>query len=266
MFKLLLIVACFVGLLLESSLAFGVSAGTIRVSSTISSSSSSSRQHGASFVSSSPRRRDVGVLFSSTAPPSEEDSETPEEEKLTLEKVAELIDTTFVNGCMQLAKGYVDVLKLLIVSIKSGYEMGVTPSDLIAKVEAVEDKAAGRALMAEEVRLRNAWIHVVYLVLSQADHETADDAVKEAIEDSVASAYAAKIPILKQRQDRAEEFRFDDLLDSDGSDPVETAIMTQSLRVIWLTLVVLEEEERCNTEFARQDAPMKPQIPGAFEE
>lgn len=264
MYKLLPIVACFGGLLLESSLAFGVSDGVFirRAPSTITIG-----QHDGAFARVSSPRVGIGAVLLSSSTSSADEVE--QEEKLTLDKVAELIDTTFVNGCMQLAKGYVDVLKLLIVSIKSGYEMGVTPSDLIDKVEAVVDQAAGRPLMAEEVRLRNAWIHVVYLVLSQADHVTADDTIKEAIEGSIASTYAAKIPILKRRQDSGEEFRFDDLLDSDASadNPVENAIMTQSLRVIWLSLVVLEEEERCNTEFARQDAPapMKPQIPGTYE-
>lgn len=30
-----------------------------------------------------------------------------EEKELTVDAVAEMIDTTFVNGCMQLAQGYV---------------------------------------------------------------------------------------------------------------------------------------------------------------
>ena len=33
---------------------------------------------------------------------------------------------------------------------------------------------------------------------------------------------------------------------------------------LWFTFIVLEEEERCKYEFARQDAPLRPPIPGAF--
>jgi hypothetical protein len=238
---------------LEPAYAFGVSnrAGA-----------SLNRQQGAfsrSFQVASPR---VAQVLFSEAPSKGE----PEEEKLSLDKVAELIDTTFVNACMQLSQGYVDVLKLLIVSIKSGYELGATPSELVAKVEAVEVKAAGRPLMPEEVRLRDAWIQIVYLVLAQADHTTENESVKESVESDIVATYAAKIPTMQQRQESGEDFRVDDLLDSDAlaDNPAENAIMTHSLRVMWLTLVVLEEEERCNTEFARQDAPMKPQIPGAY--
>lgn len=144
--------------------------------------------------------------------------------------------------------------------------MGVAPLDLIQMVDAVKDKAAGRELMEEEIRLRNTWIQVVYVVLSNAGHLTVDKGVTDAIDESIVAAYTSKIPTLKQRQENGEDFRADDLVDTDavGGNPLDSVIMAQSLRVIWLTLVVMEEEERCNTEFARQDAPMRPQIPGAF--
>jgi hypothetical protein len=160
----------------------------------------------------------------------------------------------------------VDVLKLLIVSIKSGYELGVAPLDLIHKVDAVERKAAGRELMAEELRLRNTWIQVVYVVLRHAGYETANEGVLDTIDDSVAALYRSKIPALMTRRTSGQTFNADDLVDKNSviGDPTASIIMAQSLRVIWLTLVVLEEEERCNSEFARQDAPMRPPIPGAF--
>ena len=58
----------------------------------------------------------------------------------------------------------------------------------------------------------------------------------------------------------------DDLVDVHDmtNDPIANVIMTQSLRVVWFTFIVLEEEERCKYEFARQDAPLRPPIPGAF--
>ena len=161
---------------------------------------------------------------------------------------------------------YVDVLKLLIVAIKSGYEMGITPVDLIQRVDAVESKAAGRELMAEELRLRNTWIQVVYTVLSHVGYESVNAGVHETIDESVASWYRSKIPALMTRKKAGQPFNADDLVDKNSviADPAASIIMTQSLRVIWFTLVVLEEEERCISEFARQDAPMRPPIPGAY--
>jgi hypothetical protein len=160
------------------------------------------------------------------------------------------------------------VLKLFIVSVKSGYELGILPSELIQRVDAVEQKAAGRELMVEEIQLRNTWIQVVYLVLRRAGYATASIAVPDSIDEVIVAAYSDKIAMLAKRRERAEDFRADDLIEMDlGVDnPAASVIMIQSLRVAWLTLVVLEEEERCKSEFARQDAPMRPQIPGAFQE
>ena len=120
--------------------------------------------------------------------------------------------------------------------------------------------------MAEELRLRNTWIQVVYVVLRHAGYETANEGVLDTIDDSVAALYRSKIPALMTRRTSGQTFNADDLVDKNSviGDPTASIIMAQSLRVIWLTLVVLEEEERCNSEFARQDAPMRPPIPGAF--
>lgn len=136
--------------------------------------------------------------------------------------------------------------------------MGVAPLDLVEKVESVETKAAGRELMAEEVRLRNTWIQVVYMMLNDAKSRPKE----ESVDQDIVTVYAPAIPALKERQEAGEEFRPDGLLELKADDPMENAIVSQSLRVMWLTLVVLEEEERCNNEFARQDAPLKPTIPG----
>jgi len=217
-------------------------------------------QHGLIFGNSRVDTFTIAKLSSS-----EESQE--QQESITVEKLTEMIDTTFVNACMQLAKGYVDVLKLFIVSAKSGYELGIDPLELIQNVDAIENKAAGRELMPEEIELRNTWIQVVYFVLQQTKHNSANDEGMS-IDTKIAFSFQSKFETLqKRKRDGEESFRVDDsLIDSSVElDPLKTAIMTQSLRVIWYTLIVLEEEERCNTEFARQDAPMTPPIPGAFE-
>lgn len=163
---------------------------------------------------------------------------------------------------------FVDVLKLFIVSVKAGYEKGVTTDELILQVDAVNPKKAGRELFPEEFMLRNTWIHAIYLVLSDSHHYTQDPSVSLSIDQNLVSRYAPNVPILKKQREDGLEFRVENL----GSaitmieDPSELVIARYTLRVMWLTLVVLEEENRCNTEFARQDAPMRPQIPGAFKD
>ena len=150
--------------------------------------------------------------------------------------------------------------------MKSGYELQVTPSDLISKVDAVPKKAAGRDLMTEEIQLRNTWIQIIYLVLIITGYKIIDDGLIGSIDESLISVYKAKIETLSKRKENCEDFSMDDLVDVHDmtNDPIANVIMTQSLRVVWFTFIVLEEEERCKYEFARQDAPLRPPIPGAF--
>lgn len=203
---------------------------------------------------------------SSSLPMSPKEAE--EEKELTPETVAEMIEVSFVNACLQLAQGFVDVLKLMIVSIKSGYELGVQPTKLIDMVDAIPIQSAGRELMAEEIILRNTWIQVVYLTLSSLGHSSKGDSSFD-IDSEVSSQYEPFVATLKEQREAGNQLEIESILKQfsglDG-DPMKTAIASQSLRAMWLTLTVLEEEERCNTDFARQDAPMKPPIPGAFDE
>ena len=197
--------------------------------------------------------------------------EQPPTELLTSDKVAELIEVSFVNACLQLAQGFVDVLKLLIAAIKAGYEIGVSPSDLMAKVDSIPDQTAGRLLMPEEIALRNTWIQVVYLTLASVNHRT-DAAVEMILDEEIRTSFESIIPDLAARKAAGEQLQLELLLEThkdkfkDLDHPFQKAIITHSLRVMWITLTVLEEEERCTNEFSRQDAPMPPAppIPGAF--
>ena len=51
-------------------------------------------------------------------------------EELTPEIIAEMIEVSFLNSCLQLSQGYVDVLKLFIVAVKSGHELSIPLSEL----------------------------------------------------------------------------------------------------------------------------------------
>src|SRR5210317_112346 len=43
---------------------------------------------------------------------------TSEEKELTPSTIAEMIEVSFIQSCLQLSQGYVDVLKLFIVAVK----------------------------------------------------------------------------------------------------------------------------------------------------
>jgi len=61
-------------------------------------------------------------------------AETKEEKELTPPIIAEMIEVSFLNSCLQLSQGYVDVLKLFIVAVKSGHELSISLSGKSALV------------------------------------------------------------------------------------------------------------------------------------
>lgn len=225
------------------------------------------QQHSHLPVITTTHSRDVTCRMSSINNGSSKKNDK-EEEPLTPEKVAELIEVSFVNGVMQLAQGYVDVLKLLVAAIQAGYALGMTPGNLLDTVGECPEQSANRPLMDEEVTLRTTWIQVVYLVLDHVkyknknladlhltnNHRDGDDGLDEAVRET----YAGAIAIIKQAKEdgatfEAEKFRelcSSALPDTSSLDPLETAILLQSLRVIWLTFVALEEEAQCEEDKA----------------
>ena len=204
-------------------------------------------------------------------------------EELNLSKIAELIDVSFVQACMQLAEGYVDVLKLMIASVQSAYKQRISPTVLIREIDAISQPSAGRPLLPEEVRLRNTWIQVVYVMLASL---VASNSKEEStcysfhLDPEIEERYGKVSGILIRRRALSDEFKGQELLsatrqlvlgddddNSSSSSQLEETILLQSLRVMWLTMTVVEEVQRCEGEFARMDAkmPPKPPIPGSFE-
>ena len=202
----------------------------------------------------------------------ESKKEGPEKPKeLTSDTVAEMMEVVFVNACLQLAQGYVDVLKLFIVAVKAGYELDMNPSAMIESVDSIPHQSAGRDLMPEEVRLRNTWIHVIHLVLETLKHEkkvTMDDGTIAAIDVQVRDTFSADLLAdMKAQHDAGDAFHLEHWLDKyffpKINDPVEKAIVSQSLRVIWFTHTVLGEERVCMEE--KSGLKARPPIPGAFD-
>ena len=162
-----------------------------------------------------------------------------------------------------------DVSKLFIVAVKAGYELNMTPAELIQRVDSVPHQSAGRDLMPEEVNLRNTWIHVVNLVLETLIHERkvkSEDAA--AIEDIIRETFSSDLLThMKARHDEGDTFQLDYWLEKYSfpkmDDQMEKVIMSQSLRLIWFTFTVLEEEQRCFAE--KSGLKAQPRIPGAFD-
>jgi len=202
-----------------------------------------------------------------------------EEKELTPDTVVEMIEVSFINACLQLAKGYVDVLKLFIVSVKAAYGMGITVPDLVAKLEVFPFQTANRPLMAEEVLLRSTWINLIYMMLENleetdkfiVENSTVDNTIRQKYEEYIQFVTDWRKAQNYEDRDAAAmvtELNVDDVLKdcsrtdaSSMTDPMEKAMLPQNLRVALLTLVVIEEEKRCFEDDGGNLDPMPPQPP-----
>ena len=161
------------------------------------------------------------------------------------------------------------MLKLFIVAAKASYELDMDPVDLIQRVDDIRPQSAGRDLMPEEVKLRNTWIHVVYLVLESLQHaKKVDTSTAADIDETVQSTFSTDLLAdMKKQHDAGEAFHLERWLDKyefpNMEDPMNKAIISQSLRVIWFTYTVLDEESVCNDE--KSGLKAQPPIPGAFD-
>eukprot|EP00529_Nitzschia_sp_RCC80_P021714 CAMPEP_0113504656 /NCGR_PEP_ID=MMETSP0014_2-20120614/34839_1 /TAXON_ID=2857 /ORGANISM="Nitzschia sp." /LENGTH=390 /DNA_ID=CAMNT_0000399795 /DNA_START=64 /DNA_END=1236 /DNA_ORIENTATION=+ /assembly_acc=CAM_ASM_000159 len=194
----------------------------------------------------------------------------------TQEGLAEVLECTFVNACLQLSQGYVDVLKLFIAGCIACYERQFSVMDIndsLTKCD-LEIQTANRPLMEEETKLRFQWLCVVYLTLDSMGYSnsdasgTSDDGKQrtDSITAEVRDMYAPYVRIVGDKYKEIIQTKggsmssyfqdspisVEDLMkekkESEEGDkaktsmsPIEEAILLQSLRVATLTPVVVSE-------------------------
>jgi hypothetical protein len=191
--------------------------------------------------------------------------------------IAELLEVSFVKACMQLASGYVDVLKLFIAAAVAGYEFGFSLAEVQQELSHCERQTANRPLMDEEEKLRFQWLCIVYLTCEAMQHPTknADAFNVGEGDEQVAAVRDEYEPFLRTISSacQSEETTttttpsVEELLSSSKGSfeltQMEKAILSQSLRVATLTPVVIEESKEANRDAAID--PPKPPIKGAFD-
>jgi hypothetical protein len=238
--------------------------------------------HPTHAVNSTRKRSNVFTL-KPTAP-------SKDQHNLTPETIAEMIEVSFIQSCMQLASGYVDVLKLFIAAVKAGYEANLPMDDLLKLVENCPVNSARRELMDEEKDLRKEWMLVVYEMvggLKSDDYVATTDKNNNAYVERVSKVVSSILSIREElemeekqtggRQDAVvamaaltveEAFAKSDgltALKSSCSTPVEHAFLTNDVRVAMLTCKVLEEEKMCtegSSSGSGDGAIPRPPIPG----
>jgi hypothetical protein len=224
---------------------------------------------------SQPEAAPSSATSSAASAPKEE-----EEKDLTPETIAEMIEVSFLQGCMQLAQGYVDVLKLFIVAVKTGYEKKIPLDELNQLVQDCPVNSAGRDLMKEELELRREWMAVVYGMMEalnnneMGDQETTSDTTtttgssNDSSQTRVAQVVDSMLQLQRYLQEEEEQSggeqdsivaltnltveqalqklpNLSQVIDELESSPMEKAFLTNDIRVALLTFKVIEEEKIC---------------------
>jgi len=175
---------------------------------------------------------------------------SPPPPPLTPARIATLVEVSFVNACTQLSTGYVDVLKMFIVSSKAGYTSGLTIPQLILELSQCSSKTAGRDLMHEEVDLRTVWLSLVYLTLERINHPRQNAQVELSVSSEIRGTYTTFVYDVVNAHKSGftlQSLKLEEIMKREVDAPqrteIEEAILSQSMRLIFLTLEVLKEEE-----------------------
>lgn len=229
-------------------------------------------QHKSDFTRSMSRNLSINDRISTRIQSSFNEGQDSEKKQLTPETVAEMIEVSFVNACMQLSQGYVDVLKLFIVSVQTGYDMNLFISDLSQKLKECPNLSARRPLLEEETNLRMTWINMIYMALEELQANDDIDAGKSVTTDMRAKFGTFVKNVLKERKQgktmRDLKLNIEELIEDELererclNDPLAKAIYAQSCRLLFLIPTVLEEEKICLDD--KLPTPPPPPIPGAF--
>mmetsp|Transcript_17457 Transcript_17457/g.30068 ORF Transcript_17457/g.30068 Transcript_17457/m.30068 type:complete len:317 (+) Transcript_17457:687-1637(+) len=281
--KALAMIAC--GLLL---LVLGAASFRIPIGYGISRSIPSNNDSGADFAFARPGTfscvNDAGVTSNkyrrslhTTGPlftqPSTGVSTDDEEKELTPATIAEMIEVSFLQSCLQLSQGYIDVLKLFIVAVKAGYERSLPLDELHQLVETCPVNSAGRDLMKEEKELRFEWMKVVYEMMNALNPDLEDVSASGGLESDesnilrITEVVKAMVAIQGglQREEETTGGKQDatvavnnltveqalerssslSKLNESITNPMEKAFFTNDIRVALMTFRVLEEEKVC---------------------
>lgn len=190
--------------------------------------------------------------------------------ELTDEKIADMIEVTFINACLQLSTGYVDVLKLFLAATNAAYENQIPLPKLMELVANSPNNTANRSLSSQEIDLRSGWMAISYLTLETLERLEEKKSVFEGSEipEDARENYSLIIDE-KVRQHLGLETPTSSSMGSDDNtnDPQDDAIMSYNMKIISLTLSNVEEgREADNFQKLDEDGvgPPRPNIPGAY--
>jgi hypothetical protein len=230
----------------------------------------------ANTPSSSSRHGSKYKLYSSTDSNNENESQPSPSEpikkiQLTNEKIAEMLEVTFIKACFQLATGHVDVLKLFLAAVNAAYDAKTAIPKLIQSVADCPTNTANRQLSKEELELRSNWMTISYLTLETIDRlEGKKNLVDLSIPDHVREKFGmlVEVKVRKNLSMAAATGNSTDEFTTVDPDPQAAALMAYNIKVIELMLSNVEEARFANEKAPGIDedavGPPRPNIPGAY--
>lgn len=174
---------------------------------------------------------------------------TPSTESFSDTQRAELVEVAFLQSCLSLSQGFVDILKLFVAAVKAHYELDTEVNSVVSLVNEAPS-SAGRDLTAEEIALRSQWIQMVYLILEFAESGATPNG-----EDKLQSRYQPILEPMRLAHSKRESLnvnKFYQLVQRESDTETDRALVSQTLKVAWYTFVVLEEEELANRDNANK--------------
>lgn len=188
--------------------------------------------------------------------------------ELTDEKIAEMLEVTFIKACLQLGTGYVDVLKLFLASTKAAYDRGIEVPTLLQSVADCPINTANRDLTKEEMNLRSGWISISYLTLETIMRlEGGNEIKKLSVPDEIRESFGAIIEEkVKKNLGLLEGSVSSD--DPTPSDPQAAALFAYNMKIVEMTIANVDEIKFATETKPAIDedavGPPRPNIPGTY--
>ncbi len=204
---------------------------------------------------------------------SDDEPQFIEVESLSASQVTELIELSFFQACFALSKGDVEPLKLFIVAVVTASKKyrGASAKALALMVDSLPPTM--RPLEPQEREIRENWIQAVFLMMGHVlegfeSNLDETDEVTQTYGPILVDLVAIHRTGMGLNVNQFVASRRDELLpkknvlalDDEDEDLVQLSIVTQTINVLYTTLVVLDEEYESSSERTEEEE-LKPAEP-----
>ncbi len=206
----------------------------------------------------------------------DEEPQFIEVESLSASQVTELIELSFFQACFALSKGDVEPLKLFIVAVVTASKKyrGTSATALTLTVDSLPPSM--RPLEPQERGLRETWIKAVFLMMNhvlEGFETNSDDDVAKTYGPILVDLVAIHRTGMGLNMNQFVASRRDILLPKknilaleDGpedDDLVQLSVVTQTINVLYTTLIVLDEEYESSDPSEADEEELKQAEPAA---